>query len=48
MTRTDLILYLTSQGYSKNSLRILSFEELKRITILTIALNWGEVEINKN
>lgn len=47
MTRTDLLLYLVSQGYSEKSIKILSFEELKRITILTIALNWGELEIKK-
>lgn len=48
MTKTELIIYLISQGYSRNSLKILSFNELKRITILTIALNWGEVEIVKD
>ena len=47
MTRSELIIYLVSQGYSRNSLKILSFEELKRITLLTIAINWGEIEINK-
>lgn len=47
MTRTDLLLYLASQGYSEKSIKILSFEELKRITILTIALNWGELTIKK-
>lgn len=46
MTRSELILYLVSQGYSKNALKILSFGELKRITILTIAINWGEIELN--
>jgi len=46
MTRSELILYLTSQSYSKNALKILSFNELKRITILTIAINWGEIELN--
>lgn len=45
MTRTDLCMFLISNGYSEKSLRILSFEELKRITILTIAINWGEVEL---
>lgn len=45
MTRTDLIMFLKSNGYSERSLRILSFEELKRITILQIALNWGEIEL---
>lgn len=47
MTRTDLILYLVNNGYNEKALKILSFEELKRITILTIALNWGELEIKK-
>lgn len=46
MTRTELMLYLVSQGYNKNALKILSFEELKRITILTIAINWGEINLN--
>lgn len=46
MTRSELILYLVSQGYSKNALKILSFNELKRITILTIAINWGEIDLN--
>lgn len=46
MTRTELILYLVNNGYSKNALKILSFEELKRVTILTIAINWGEIELN--
>ena len=45
MTRSELILYLVSQGYSKNALKILTFNELKRITILTIAINWGEIEL---
>lgn len=48
MTKTELIMYLISQGYSRDSLKILSFNELKRITILTIALNWGEIELNKD
>lgn len=47
MTRTDLILYLVNNGYNKEALKILSFSELKRITILTIALNWGELELKK-
>lgn len=46
MTRSELILYLVNNGYSKNALKILSFEELKRITILTIAINWGEISLN--
>ena len=46
MTRTELILYLVNNGYSKNALKILSFEELKRVTILTIAINCGEIELN--
>jgi hypothetical protein len=46
MTRTELILYLVNNGYNKNALKILSFEELKRITILTIAINWGEFNLN--
>ena len=45
MTRSELILYLVSQGYNKNALKILTFNELKRITILTIAINWGEIEL---
>lgn len=45
MTRSELILYLVNNGYSKNALKILSFDELKRITILTIAINWGEIEL---
>lgn len=45
MTRSELILYLVNNGYSKNALKILSFEELKRITILTIAINWGEFDL---
>lgn len=45
MTRTDLILYLVNNGYNKEALKILSFNELKRIVILTIAINWGEVEL---
>lgn len=47
MTRTDLCMYLVSQGFNEKSLRILSFRELERITILTIALNWGELELKK-
>lgn len=46
MTRSELILYLVNNGYNKNALKILSFEELKRITILTIAINWGEINLN--
>lgn len=45
MTRTELILYLVNNGYNKEALKILSFEELKRITILTIAINWGEFDL---
>lgn len=45
MTRSELILYLVNNGYNKNALKILSFEELKRITILTIAINWGEIDL---
>ncbi|MBR3490206.1 MAG: hypothetical protein IKH36_01825 [Bacilli bacterium] len=45
MTRTDLILYLVNNGYNEKALKILSFNELKRIVILTIAINWGEVEL---
>lgn len=45
MTRTDLLLYLVNNGYNKEALKILSFEELKRIVILTIAINWGEIEL---
>ena len=47
MTRTDLVMYLISQGFNGKSLKILSFKELERITILTIALNWGELELKK-
>lgn len=47
MTRTDLCLYLISQGFNEKALKILSFKELERITILTIALNWGELELKK-
>ena len=46
MTRSELILYLVNNGYNKNALKILSFNELKRKVILTIALNWGEVEVS--
>lgn len=46
MTRYELILYLTNNGYNKDALKILSFDELKRITILTIAINWGEINLN--
>lgn len=46
MTRAELILYLVNNGYSKEALKILTFNELKRITILTIAINWGEIELN--
>lgn len=46
MTRTELILYLVNNGYNKKALKILSFDELKRITILTIAINWGEFNLN--
>lgn len=47
MTKTDLILYLVNNGYNPKTLKILSFEELKRIVILTIAINWGEIEIKE-
>ena len=46
MTRTELILYLVNNGYNKEALKILSFSELKRIVILTIAINWDEVEVS--
>lgn len=46
MTRAELILYLVNNGYNKEALKILSFDELKRITILTIAINWGEFNPN--
>lgn len=45
VTRTQLTMFLIEQGYNPNALKILTFKELKRIAILTIALSWGEIEL---
>lgn len=45
MTRADMLLYLISEGYNEKALKLLSFEELKHIVIINIAINWGEIKL---